>query len=91
VRLPWTLCIRDRVPAGAAAVLINPAHAYSDLALPIGAAQERVFRLIDGRHSLDEILRQSAAAVGADEARGFVEQLWDYDQIVLDTAGSQAG
>ena len=42
LRLPWTMCIRDRIPPGSAAVLINPAHAYSDLALPITDAQERV-------------------------------------------------
>jgi len=33
VRLPWTLCVRDRVPAGSVAVLINRAHTYPDLAL----------------------------------------------------------
>jgi len=47
LRLPWTLCIRDRVPPGYAAVLINRAHSYSDLALPINAAQERVFAAMD--------------------------------------------
>ena len=42
LRLPWTLCIRDRAPAGFAAVLINRAHTYPDLALPIDMAQERI-------------------------------------------------
>src|SRR5215471_8664251 len=37
LRLPWTLCIRDRAPPGFAAVLINPTHTYPDLALPIDA------------------------------------------------------
>ena len=32
VRLPWTLTIKDRAPPGVAAALINPSHAYPDLA-----------------------------------------------------------
>ena len=43
LRLPWTLAVRERLPSGASAVLINRAHPYPDLALPINAAQERVF------------------------------------------------
>jgi 2-polyprenyl-3-methyl-5-hydroxy-6-metoxy-1,4-benzoquinol methylase len=35
LRLPWTLCIRDRVPPGSVAVLINRAHTYPDLALVV--------------------------------------------------------
>ena len=40
LRLPWTLCIRDGVPPGFAAVLVNRAHTHPDLVLPIDAAQE---------------------------------------------------
>src|SRR6516162_1890646 len=57
LRLPWTLCIRERVPPGSVAVLINRAHTYPDLALPIDAAQERIFAAIDGNRSIDELLR----------------------------------
>ncbi len=64
LRLPWTLCILDRLPPGSAAVLINRAHTYPDLALPINAAQERVFAAIDGNRSIDEILRGAAGAIG---------------------------
>jgi SAM-dependent methyltransferase len=88
LRLPWTLCIRDRVPPGSVAVLINRAHTYSDLALPIDAAQERVFASIDGNRSIDEILRDAAAELGDEQARRFIAQLWDYDQIVFDATGS---
>jgi hypothetical protein len=28
LRLPWTLCIRDRVPRGSVAVLLNGAHTW---------------------------------------------------------------
>jgi hypothetical protein len=78
------LCIRDRVPPGFAAVLINPTHTYPDLALPIDAAQERVFAAIDGKRAIDEILRQAAGAVSDERARRFIERLWEYDQIVFD-------
>jgi hypothetical protein len=70
------------------AVLINRAHTYSDLALPIDAAQERIFTAIDGNRSIAEILSGSAAAGHDEQARSFFEQLWHYDQIVLDATNS---
>ena len=89
LRLPWTLCIRERLPPGAAAVLINRAHTYPDLALPIDAAQARVFAAIDGRRTVDEILRSAAGAGGADRTPRLIERLWEYDQIVFDATGSR--
>jgi SAM-dependent methyltransferase len=85
---PWTLCVRDRAPPGSVAVLINRAHTYPDLALPIDAAQQRVFAVIDGNRSIDEILRDAARAGGNERARRFIEQLWEYDQIVFDASSS---
>jgi hypothetical protein len=70
------------------AVLINRAHTYPDLAFPINAAQERVFAAIDGNRSIDEILRGAAGPVGDEQARRFIEQLWEYDQIVFDATSS---
>ena len=89
LRLPWTLCIRDRAPPGSAAVLINRAHTYPDLALPIDAAQERIFAAIDGNRSIDEILRRPRRG-GDEPARRFVEQLWEHDQIVFDATSSHS-
>ena len=88
LRLPWTMCIRDRAPAGFAAVLINRAHTYPDLALPIDMAQERILAAIDGSRSVDEILRGAAGAAGNEQARRFIEQLWEYDQIVFDATSA---
>jgi SAM-dependent methyltransferase len=84
LRLPWTLCIRDRTPSGSVAVLINRAHTYPDLALPINAAQDRIYAAIDGNRSIDEILQSTAGAADDEQARRFIEQLWEYDQIVFD-------
>jgi len=88
LRLPWTLSIRDRVPPGSVAVLINRAHTYPDLALPIDAVQQRVLAAIDGKRSIGEILRDTAGAIGDGQARRFIEQLWEYDQIVFDATAS---
>jgi hypothetical protein len=89
LRLPWTLCIRDRAPPGFAAVLINRAHTYPDLALPIDAAQEQIFAAIDGNRSIDEILRGAPGGIGDQRDCRFIEQLWEYDQIVFDATRSQ--
>jgi 2-polyprenyl-3-methyl-5-hydroxy-6-metoxy-1,4-benzoquinol methylase len=89
LRLPWTLCIRDRVPPGFAAVLINPTHNYPDLALPIDASEERIFAAIDGQRSIDAILRSAAGAGDEERGRRFIETLWRYDQIVLDAMRSR--
>ena len=89
LRLPWTLCVRERLPAGASAVLINRAHPYPDLALPINAAQDRVFAAIDGMRTVDEILRGAAETADLDQGRAFIERLWRYDQIVFDATGSR--
>jgi SAM-dependent methyltransferase len=83
VRLPWTLTIKDRAPAGVAAVLINPSHTYPDLALFIDVAQERVFKAIDGERSVGEIL-QSAGGIEEETGRLFFNRLWEHDLIVFD-------
>jgi SAM-dependent methyltransferase len=83
VRLPWTLTIKDRAPAGVAAVLINPSHTYPDLALFIDVAQERLLAAIDGVRSVGEIL-QSAGGIEEEKGRQFFNRLWEHDLIVFD-------
>ena len=87
VRLPWTLTVRERLPSGASAVLINRSHPYPDLALPINAAQERVLTAIDGKRTVGGILRGAAGTADLGQGREFIERLWRYDQIVLDATG----
>ena len=88
LRLPWTLCVRDRAPPGSTAVLVNRNHSYPDLALPIDAVQERVYAAINGARTVDEILRRAAGEGGEEKARRFFERLWDYDQIVFDAVAT---
>ena len=67
VRIPWSLTIKDRAPAGFSAVLINPSHMYPDLALFIDAAQERLLKAIDGERSVSEILHSAVGTIGDEE------------------------
>jgi SAM-dependent methyltransferase len=83
VRLPWTLTIKDRAPAGVAAALINPSHAYPDLALFIDVAQERLVTAIDGERSVGEIL-QGAGGMEEEQGRQFFKRLWEHDLVVFD-------
>jgi SAM-dependent methyltransferase len=90
IRSPGTLCVREGIPRGSAAVLLNPAHKHPDLALAINAAQYQLFDQIDGKRSLAEILRNKDDA--DDEIRGmrFFRRLWQYDQIIFDASHSAA-
>ena len=45
VRVPDTLVVEQRLPAGAVAVLINPRHTFTDLYLPLDAEQKSLFDL----------------------------------------------
>ena len=44
IRVPDTICVRDRLPPGAAAVLINQTHTHTDLFLPIDARRKAPVR-----------------------------------------------
>ena len=85
VRLPWTQVVQDRLPAGAAAVLVNKSHQFHDLILPISRADKALFDAVDGRRTISEILDHTSTAERA-RARALFEALWRYDQVVLDTS-----
>jgi SAM-dependent methyltransferase len=89
IRLPETIAVQERLPPGAAAVLINRAHTYSDIYLPVDAEEKRLFDAIDGKHTIGELARQPGRL---DLARGLFERLWRYDQVVFDASrnGRQA-
>lgn len=87
LRLPDTIVVQERLPAGAAAVLINPAHTYTDLYLPVDAQQKRFFDAIDGRRSIGQIASHPAQH---DAARILFERLWQYDQVVFDASTAAA-
>ena len=63
VRLPDTIVVRDQLPPGASAVLINRNHTYTDLYLPIDARQERLLAAIDEERTIGEICREASERI----------------------------
>ena len=63
IRLPGTICVQERLPPGAAAVLINRSHTYTDIYLPINAQQKKMFDAIDGERTIGEIVVEAASAI----------------------------
>jgi hypothetical protein len=90
IALPWTVRVRERLPPGAVAVLINRAHRFTDLILAIDPFEDRLLGAIDGKRNLAEILQRVVQkGDAARRALKFFERLWQYDQIVFDA--SRAG
>lgn len=82
-RLPWTEMVTDRLPAGAAAVLVNRSHAFEDLYLVLRRIDRKLFERIDGRRSIAQIAADAGAGdVG--RVRESFEDLWRYDHVVFE-------
>ncbi len=90
IRMPDTICIQQRLPAGAAAVLINQSHTDTDLFVPIDAAEKCLFDAIDGQCTIGHLARRARPLSGntprLDIARGFFERLWWADQVVFNAS-----
>lgn len=86
VRLPWTKIVRERLPAGSVAVLLNPVHKHPDLVLPINTMEDRLFAQINGKRSFGEIALSYPDKDHASRVVPFFERLWQYDQIVVDAS-----
>jgi SAM-dependent methyltransferase len=89
IRIPDTICLQERLPPRAAAVLINQNHTYKDLIMPIDSTEKRLFDAIDGNSSIRDIIQRTLPSPQVqsqlDIARTFFERLWWYDQIVFQT------
>ena len=83
IRMTETICVQERLPAGAAGVLINQNHTCRDLFMPVDATEKRMFDAIDGQRSIGEILKTTLPQSGAGP---FFERLWWHDQVVFDTS-----
>jgi SAM-dependent methyltransferase len=85
--LPWTVCVRERLPPGSVAVLINRSHTFTDLIVTVDSFEDRLLGAIDGKRTLGEILQFGARdAAGERRAISFFERLWRYDQVVFDAS-----
>ena len=85
IRAPDTISVEERLPVGAAAVLINRSHSHTDIYLPIDAAEKRLFDAVDGARTIGELVEEQ----GERETGGrFFQRLGWHDQIVFDASGS---
>jgi SAM-dependent methyltransferase len=89
VRRALTICIEERIPPGAAGVLLNQTHLFQDLFFIIDEQEKRMFAAIDGRRSISEIVDEINEKDAVSLARVFFEKLWWYDQAVFDTSQAQ--
>jgi hypothetical protein len=90
IRTSDTICVHERLPPGAAAVLINQSHTYTDLFNPINSMEKRWFDAMDGTSRIGELIEKtrpsSPGSTQLDMARTFFERLWWYDQVVVDAS-----
>jgi SAM-dependent methyltransferase len=85
IRAPDTIAVEERLPAGAAAVLINRSHTYTDLYLPIDKGQKRLLDAVDGQRTIAEIARAQGQLA---EAGPFFDRLYRHDQVVFDASAA---
>ena len=83
IRGPDTVTVRERLPPGVAAILINRAHSHTDIFLPVYPRETRLLEAIDGKRTIREML---ASEADRDRARSLFERLWWHDQVVFDAA-----
>jgi len=90
IRMPDTICLQQRLPPGAAAVLINQSHTDTDLFVPIDSGEKRLFDAIDGERTIIDLVERARSSAGdtprLDIARSFFERLWWSDQVVFDAS-----
>jgi hypothetical protein len=80
IRVPTSVAVTERLPAGAAAALLNRAHTATDLVMFVDAAESDVYQAIDGERTVAEL--------GGDVA--FIERLWRHDLVVIDASRSKS-
>src|SRR5262249_31910561 len=89
IRMPDTACVQERLPPGAAAVLVNRTHTYKDLVLPLTSIEKSLVDAIDGRLTIAAIVARTLSdrdgASSHDAIRKFFERLWWHDQVVFAT------
>jgi SAM-dependent methyltransferase len=81
IRAADTVTVRERLPPGAAAILINRGHPHTDIFLAISRREMRLLEAIDGKRRIREML---GSENGRDAARAVFERLWWHDQVVFD-------
>jgi hypothetical protein len=98
IRMPDTICVEVReqllaeMQSKADVVLINQAHTYQDIILPISFLEKKYFEAIDGKRTIGEIVKRmesnGSKKVCLNQARSLFERLWTHDQVVFQTKGT---
>jgi SAM-dependent methyltransferase len=83
IRVPDTLTVREQLPPGIAAILVNRAHTQTDICLPLQVPEMRLLDAVDGERKIHEMLTNPAER---DAGRSLFERLWWHDQVVFDAA-----
>jgi SAM-dependent methyltransferase len=78
IRVPTVAVVEERLPAGAAAALLNRAHTDTDLVMFVDRDERDAFGRIDGISTIGEL----------DLDVGFVRRLYRHDLVVVDATGS---
>jgi SAM-dependent methyltransferase len=89
IRMSDTILVRDRLPPGAEAVLINRTHTYRDIVMALNSMEARLFEAVDGTRTIGDILERAlrpAQQTNVETARAFFQRLWWYDQVVFDAS-----
>jgi hypothetical protein len=83
IRMSDTICVQERLPAGAAGVLINQTHTYRDLYRPIDSTEKGLFDAIDWMCTIGGIAREHGQP---DTVRAIFERLWWHALVVFHTS-----
>jgi hypothetical protein len=89
LRMSDTICVQERLPAGAAAVLINRNHSYPDIFMTINSIEKDLFDAVDGNHTIGDILNKTLTLAERSHhslVRTFFQRLWWHDQVVFDAS-----
>ena len=73
--------MREQLPPGIAAILINRTHAQRDICQPVRPHEMRLVEGIDGKRRIGELLASEGERA---VARTLFERLWWHDQVVFD-------
>jgi hypothetical protein len=73
------ISVEERLPPGAAAVLLNRAHVFRDLVMFVDKEEKAVFDAIDGKRTMGDLA----------DGPGFFRRLYDHDLIVIDASEGQ--
>ena len=89
IRLPGTHCVQERLPDGAAGVLVSRYHAYPDLIMIIDGRDKQMLDAVDGHRSIAEIVDRAGGNRELPRAGALFERLHRYDQVVFDSSTSR--